>query len=143
VQRMPRVGMVGRPVVHRVRARPPGLRVCARRPRPSCVCPPPPAFVCVPADFVRRYMDIENITLSVKPGASMGLMPPAMPPPPPLALPPPPPPLLSDVAAAGLGVGVLIIIIVAALLLCCRSRQRSSHRTEPLLGNQESQPEGQ
>jgi hypothetical protein len=45
-------------------------------------------------------MDIENITLSVKPGASMGLMPPAMPPPPPLA-PPPPPPFCFTVGCQG------------------------------------------
>jgi hypothetical protein len=92
--------------------------------------------------FVRRYKTITNLTISIKPGAAMGvaapsLLPPLppLPPPPP---PPPPPPQLLYIIAAAASATVVTVVATAILAKCCRSRSRS--RSQGLLGG-ESQPE--
>jgi hypothetical protein len=107
---------------------PPLAFVCARCPAPASV---------VRANFVRvhvcRYQALKNITISIKPGAAMGLAAPALPLPPPPA---PPPPLLGVVviaAAAAASTTVLVLVIVAK----CRHRSRSQELLRELQPEQE------
>jgi hypothetical protein len=85
-----------------------------------------------------RYADITNITISIKPGAAMGLTTPALPPPSPPA---PPPPLLGVVVIAVVVTAIVTVVVTVILSRCCSHVKTATKK--PLLGNQESQPEGQ
>jgi hypothetical protein len=100
----------------------------------------PPRLWCA-ADFVRRYKTITNLTISIKPGAAMGLAAPTLLLPlPPLPSSPPPPQLLYIIAAAA-SATVVTVVATAILAKCCRSRSRS--RSQGLLEGVQDEKETQ